>query len=722
MKIRKALLLLLCITLISLLFSCEADKKSSSLRIQIEKSSIIRGAKTISPEKQELEVTSYRFTAEESGSKTISERHSSSSVCTLDGLYPGRWTVKAYGLNQAGKDISYGFTETDLVPGSNTVTIILTELVGTGGINITLKWPEKAAENPSLEVELKDGDGENVEISTPSVGAKATSALITKYNLKAGSYTMTAKLLDGGRQIGGTTEVIRVSNGTTTIGEVDILYKNQSLPPEDQSADAGLSYSDQTSAPLNGKIIGLGTRISTSQNYTATLVIANENVQREQLDISWYLDGKIKDGEKDDTLTFRVTEDGQHTLTATFQTEAKGSLGSAKVSFLASSNTNEGAPNSMYIINAENGLSIDGEIVAKFLPNGDIIISSNAARKVYAIPNGSYSYEEATQSATYEELGIQASVSDFAVGGKAGDEAFPLFFFSNSPASISVVNYTSSGSSLSKLYTYPTIKAKDKSTSITSFGSADGYYDDTLGYSIIGVSASTSNKANKGLIFFKGVIPSSDDISEIELANEVSGNMFGEGDIRSVQAVKRSQTFSAVSKGEMVVYNVTKLSDRPAIQAVRLRFPGESTSFLKDGVTGIILKSTTTNDGYGFLLDKGEMLVIDESNSTYVSGEFVSSPGSERKVTYLRANKDLSHIYALTSDGVVHSFTATKDGGQTFGKPGVDGIAQLNSRDDAMLLPQGTTFNTLEIAEDKKALIAYKKGGNADCVVYITLN
>lgn len=709
--------------LITLFISCEDHTSTSSLRIQIEQSSITRGSsRTLSPAEDELKVTSYRFSAEESTSRTTSEKSTYTSVCTLDGLYPGKWIVKAYGVNQAGKDISYGSTETELKEGANNVVIVLNELVGTGSFSLTLKWPKEQIKEPKITLELKDNEGEDVEISSPSISSGEGSVVVTKSNLSSGSYTLNAKLFDKDKAVGGTTEVIRVSNDSTTTGVIDIVYSSSQSIPAAPLSNAEISVSDQTSSPLSGRITGIGKTMSTLAEHTATLVIANESVELSNIDIAWYVDGDKREGESESSLTFSVDTDGQHTVVATFKTDANGSLGNAKVTFTSSSNTNPGSPKEMFVVNEDTGLSIDGDIIAHFIPNGDIALLSNKARTVYIIPKGTTEYSESVQSATFDELEIKGNVVDFAIGGKEEDATFPFFFFHNSPVGIAVSTYTSSGHSLSKQKTYSDIKAKDAVSPISSFGYSDSYYDEGFGYSIIGVAAHTPNNASKGLIFIKGDSPSSDTFTDIVIANEVQGNLLGEGVIHGVQAAKSSKTFTASSTTHSVIYKISEHLSKPAFEVKNIKSLTGKESILKNGNKSILLKSDGGLAGYGFILDGGILKAIQGQNDgAFIQGETILDPiKKDRKVLDIIQNKDSSHLYALTDDYVVFSFTATSDSGSTYKNP--NALRESNSSSNSMVLPKGENFNAIDVSDDGKALIAYRRGGEAKCMLYITLN
>ena len=128
---RKIIAGILCILAIVAFSSCSDAPESATLRIEMD-----RKIRTVTPEKENMEVYGYRIILTGPDSKEAEPRYTYYSYINLDGLTVGRWKIKVFGFNKERVDVCQGEKDLDLTAGKNSVTVKLDQLIGKGSFTL----------------------------------------------------------------------------------------------------------------------------------------------------------------------------------------------------------------------------------------------------------------------------------------------------------------------------------------------------------------------------------------------------------------------------------------------------------------------------------------------------------------------------------------------------------------------------------------------------------
>ncbi|MBQ0070406.1 MAG: hypothetical protein KBS81_00880, partial [Spirochaetales bacterium] len=414
------------LTLLSLFVSCKEEPLAATLRVEMDK-----GTRTIQPEQDEMEIYGYRVIPVGPDGQEHAARYTYYSYINLDGLTVGNWTIKVYGFSKDRKDLAYGEQKVSLQTGKNTTTIEVKELIGEGGLDLTLFWDSAQLPTAStLKLIMTDQDGKKVEL-TPSTPVEGKS-YVKEEKLPAGSYRLQCELLDtNGKKLSGFAEAIRIANGTVTSGEIQLAVIDNSLEGE-------VIFSDMTAIPIEVKINGIENLLEARKKFTINLSVLTQNVDTKDLTAKWFLDGEFL-GEGTSWTMQNGVETGTHRIDVIASTTERGSVGSASVSFLAAASTSPGSPYQRNTLTHGTTYKMGNNTVAKFLPDNRLVIASNATQLVQLVDISGTS-PVLVNEFTYENLSLEGEVADFASYGDEDDAYFSILFLCNTTSSCRIVN------------------------------------------------------------------------------------------------------------------------------------------------------------------------------------------------------------------------------------------------------------------------------------------
>lgn len=426
----RRMMIMLAIALpLALMASCEEAQSHGTLRISLESDS-----RSIVPAGYPLETASYRILGSGPSGATLDMETSKTSV-TVEGLAVGEWNLEARALNENGDELVRGETSVRLTGRTNSATIILDELIGTGSITLNLSWNvDILSDDPTIEVELEPeyGTDDVRQLERSAFDAAAGTATYSGSGYPSGSYRVSARLYEKGVLLAGFTEAVRVAGDQDSVGDIEFDLDKYPTEP------AVIELVNMTGVPVTLSITGINDTVTADIPISVSLESDSDDVDSFQ--ITWHLNGEqIGTGR---TISFTPAV-GVHRLDAVASTSRTGSSGSASFNFEAVSASETGAPNQGNIVTAaSSGINMGPGMAVEFLPDGSVMIASNTERTVQicSIVRSTLSLEK---TYSYESLGIASGqqIADFAAGEKTTAE-HKIFMLFNSPLNAAVYSYS----------------------------------------------------------------------------------------------------------------------------------------------------------------------------------------------------------------------------------------------------------------------------------------
>ena len=403
---RKSLSMFLIVALVALLVSCSENPGTTTMKLILSTSSEGTSRTLLPSDSTLLDVTKYTISGTGPNGKTFTLNTDNSSV-EIEGLTIGEWTVTAKGLNREGTELVSGTSTFRLTTTASPQTIILNTLVGTGTFSYVLDWSLCDVLHPSMDVFLTGPDMDADEVPLVATLNTSTKTATISETLASGSYKVRVILKDGGQQVAGLVEAVRISNGTSTSGSHTFHFSE--LGP------SVLTYfTDATGTPIKGTLSAQGNPETFLDGVQYTYVFAftePENVSTEGLSIDWYFDGnKVQDTTPIDRTGSSITlapECGVHRVDAVVYNKMRGSTGSAAYSFTV---VPDGQVGEMALLNAHAGNAISTISQGTFisaLPDDLFLVVSPASAKMYVCTVASRSLQvlKTYEAANYPWLG-----------------------------------------------------------------------------------------------------------------------------------------------------------------------------------------------------------------------------------------------------------------------------------------------------------------------------
>lgn len=366
MKGKKGILAMLLALAIMLLAGCQEAQQTADLRILLDES----GSRILTPkDPADFKVEKYHVICQERGKANPIELESIRSSFVIQDLPIGEYTIEATGRNAAGDDIVRGSTTFSLSHTNTTATVVLSELIGQGNVNISFTWDGNLITEPSVKVTLSPRDGQSVEAVTETLAVSNNSASFTRSGLPAGSYTIVAELFDGETKVAGCVEALRIGQNSTVNGSVS--FDLDELP----SSVGNITLENQAGIPIECRIIGLENEESVEAQREIVVSLDTSGLEESGLAIEWYLDGSFLGKGKEIRLT---PQPGSHRLDVVASTSKLGSTGSTQINFEAALLGEVGMPVLGALVSTDDGISLSADMVFDFLQDGRLLVIDNS--------------------------------------------------------------------------------------------------------------------------------------------------------------------------------------------------------------------------------------------------------------------------------------------------------------------------------------------------------
>lgn len=366
MKGKKGILAMLLALAIMLLAGCQEAQQTADLRILLDES----GSRILTPkDPADFKVEKYHVICQERGKANPIELESIRSSFVIQDLPIGEYTIEATGRNAAGDDIVRGSTTFSLSHTNTTATVVLSELIGQGNVNISFTWDGNLITEPSVKVTLSPRDGQSVEAVTETLAVSNNSASFTRSGLPAGSYTIVAELFDGETKVAGCVEALRIGQNSTVNGSVS--FDLDELP----SSVGNITLENQAGIPIECRIIGLENEEAVEAQKEIVVSLDTSGLEESGLAIEWYLDGCFLGKGKEIRLT---PQPGSHRLDVVASTSKLGSTGSTQINFEAALLGEAGMPVLGALVSTDDGISLSADMVFDFLQDGRLLVIDNA--------------------------------------------------------------------------------------------------------------------------------------------------------------------------------------------------------------------------------------------------------------------------------------------------------------------------------------------------------
>lgn len=366
MKGKKGILAMLLALAIMLLAGCQEAQQTADLRILLDES----GSRILTPkDPADFKVEKYHVICQERGKANPIELESIRSSFVIQDLPIGEYTIEATGRNAAGDDIVRGSTTFSLSHTNTTATVVLSELIGQGNVNISFTWDGNLITEPSVKVSLSPRDGQSVEPVTETLTVSNNSASFTRSGLPAGSYTIVAELLDGETKVAGCVEALRIGQDSTVNGSIS--FDLDELP----SSVGNITLENQAGIPIECRIIGLENEVTVEAQKEIVVSLDTSGLEESSLTIEWYLDGSFLGKGKEIRLT---PQPGSHRLDVVASTSKLGSTGSTQINFEAALLGEAGMPVLGALVSADDGIALSADMVFDFLQDGRLLVIDNS--------------------------------------------------------------------------------------------------------------------------------------------------------------------------------------------------------------------------------------------------------------------------------------------------------------------------------------------------------
>lgn len=358
--------LTLLLALSTLFVSCDGETQTGDLSIVLEKNV----TRSILPSDYSLDITDYSLTVTNTSTSKTYTFNNKRTFFTLSDVPLGTYTITAEGKNSSGTTLVQGTTSFNFSKTNTTATVILEELVGSGGVSIAFVWAAANIETgASIAVTLTGEDNAYSETATLTAAALTTSTLtFEKSGIPSGSYTLSAILYDNGVKVSGITEAVRVVDSTTTTGSVTFSVDTI------EASVGTLTLTNSAGTPVTCSISGISSGDTIAAGVTQTLTFDTGSLDESDLTIKWYYDG-VYDGSG---VTYSFSpEPGYHRVDVVARTNMLASSGSAQVQFEATHQGAEGEPIVSGVITTSSSIPLGGRNTIAFLDDGKVIVSSD---------------------------------------------------------------------------------------------------------------------------------------------------------------------------------------------------------------------------------------------------------------------------------------------------------------------------------------------------------
>ncbi len=360
---------ILAICLTSLFYTgCRNPEYTASMELHLDTTS-----RTLVPENTPLFVESYEIDGTGPEEHTFAVR-STKSVIAIEGLVPGQWSLHVLGRNKNGTALVSGETSVELEPDKNTITMELNTMVGTGTLDIDISWDPKLISYSDIEILLTDESGLETHVKPTTFSPEEGQALLNT-SLPSGSYTMNIQLMESGAFRTGHVTAVRIVDGLVTEGMITLNLNEPTHPPY------SFILINTIGVPISCHIDGADDDLVVCDTPLTTKLVADDGLDTDTLDISWFLNGiKLGDGA---SITFTPPQ-GHNRLDVIAQGPQKGTTGSTGWQFIATRFPSiPGVPLLLDTYNrSQDEVLTGGKTRAAFLDKNTLVLASSASHSL----------------------------------------------------------------------------------------------------------------------------------------------------------------------------------------------------------------------------------------------------------------------------------------------------------------------------------------------------
>ena len=318
---RKALILVLAITVILLAMSCRNSVEGGRTRlsIHIEQDS----SRTIMPSQTLMETRKYSVSGTGPDGSSFGPLLSTDSELSVADLVPGIWTITAKALNAENNELASGSGQCSISAGANEATIVLDTIAGNGTLELDFRWNDDISDDEQLRISIsiESSDGTVIARNRDVITSQGQDSVVLTLN--AGCHVLSVQVSDSHGKLGvGATDAVRIVSNTRSSGVVEL----QTSKPVIHSGTT-ISIENAIGNPMNFYIDYYPKSPSKGQKVTLKACSSSipDDIDAEDLSFQWYKDGVLL--RNADGFNYAITaEQGVHRYDVIVNSRKEGTM------------------------------------------------------------------------------------------------------------------------------------------------------------------------------------------------------------------------------------------------------------------------------------------------------------------------------------------------------------------------------------------------------------
>lgn len=235
---------------------------------------VVGTPRTVQPD-LDLVVTSFSIVATAADGETL-RAESGGPVLSFAAVTPGIWDLAATASNAAGVPILASVQSASVAPRVETsVAMVLEPLVGSGRVELGVRWPTEGVLEPRVTATLS-GDEQELDLSLECADSVCSGSLT---DVPSGYHVLSVALFDGDEWVTGTVDVVRVLAGEVTSLSVDFSSGRRVF-----RGDIAVSLVLDDNPPIEVVIAGLPPTVYPGERIVPTVVDGGGPAR-------WFVDG-----------------------------------------------------------------------------------------------------------------------------------------------------------------------------------------------------------------------------------------------------------------------------------------------------------------------------------------------------------------------------------------------------------------------------------------------
>lgn len=309
------------------LASCQQspDHGSGRASLTVQLSAPRFSHRALIPSPQQLSIDHFTIEASGPNGQTAHVTTEAETV-TLGNLAIGWWHLAVVGYNSDGTALVEGSATALLSSVTKTVTVELDTLVGSGSLDLTVRWEvDQVDSDAELLITLYDQSLADVGAGEPVMDLEWGRATLTA-NLPSGSYVAKMQLFSQGVAVSGATTAIRIIDGQVSSGDISLVIG-------DLSTTYTLVVVNKTGLPIEGSVSVTPENPEPGDAVTMTYtpISLPEGIEEGDLSIAWYCEGELV---SEGSASYASTPaSGTHRYDVIVSHPGLGSMGSTSLLF-----------------------------------------------------------------------------------------------------------------------------------------------------------------------------------------------------------------------------------------------------------------------------------------------------------------------------------------------------------------------------------------------------